>query len=260
MKVIDVSEHNGSINFDKVKASGVEGVIIRAGYGKGNIDKRFINNIKSAIIAGLHIGIYWFSYAYTSEMAKNEADHCLNIIKPYLKNIDLPVFFDWEYDSMMFSKKNGISQNKNTITKMNHLFCESIKAARLSAGFYSNLDYLNNYIDTSKLNGYVFWYAQYNKTCAVKCDMWQYTDKGRVSGILGYTDVNECYINIKPVVTVTETKPVTKTTKKYHTVKKGDTLSAIAKKYKTTVKKILTLNKSIEDPDLIYPGQKVRVK
>lgn len=85
MKVIDISEHNGSINFDKVKASGVEGVIIRAGFGKGNIDKRFINNIKSAITAGLHIGIYWFSYAYTSEMAKKEADYCLNIIKPYLK-------------------------------------------------------------------------------------------------------------------------------------------------------------------------------
>ena len=84
MVVIDVSVHQGKIDFNKVKAAGVEGVVIRAGYGKGNIDKRFIDNIESAIEAGFkYIGVYWFSYAYTTDMARREAQYINDVAGAY---------------------------------------------------------------------------------------------------------------------------------------------------------------------------------
>ena len=244
MKIIDVSEHNGVINFKKVKASGVDGVIIRAGYGRGNVDKRFHSNIKAAIKNGLEVGIYWFSYAYTIAMVTAESKYCIDLIKSY--KITLPVFFDWEYDSMIYAKKNGVTPSKEVITKYNKIFCERIKEAGYVAGYYANLDYCNNYINPSDLSDYKFWYAQYSTNRAKTCDYWQYSDKGRVSGINGNVDMSESYT-------------VAKIAKKYHTVKKGDTLTSIARKYKTTIKKLLSLN-DIENPDIIEIGQKVRVK
>ena len=96
---IDVSEHQGLIDWDKVKAAGIDGVIIRAGYGRGNIDKEFHHNINGAILAGIkNIGIYWFSYAFKEGMGIVEASYCKALLKDYKKNINLPVFFDWEYD------------------------------------------------------------------------------------------------------------------------------------------------------------------
>ena len=84
MKIIDVSVHQGEIDWKKVKASGVRGAVIRAGYGKGNVDKTFIQNIEGAINAELDfIGVYWFSYAYTKEMALKEAIFCNETIEKY---------------------------------------------------------------------------------------------------------------------------------------------------------------------------------
>ena len=90
-KIVDVSYHNGNINFKSMKNDGIAGVIIRAGYGQGNTDKKFKTYIKDAIAAGLPVGIYWFSYAYTASMAKKEAEYCYKLIKSY--KIELPVFF-----------------------------------------------------------------------------------------------------------------------------------------------------------------------
>ena len=90
MKIIDVSEHQGRIDFNKVKASGIEGVIIRAGFGKGNIDERFKENIEGAIEAGFdNLGVYWFSYAFTVEMAKREAQFCNDVIAAYKGELNL---------------------------------------------------------------------------------------------------------------------------------------------------------------------------
>lgn len=84
------TDHNGSVNFSKMKNDGIAGVIIRAGYGQGNTDKKFKSYIEDALDANLPVGIYWFSYAYTASMAKKEAEYCYKLIKNY--KITLPVF------------------------------------------------------------------------------------------------------------------------------------------------------------------------
>lgn len=193
MKVIDVSVHQGVIDWKKVKASGVKGAVIRAGFGKGNIDKKFALNIEGAINAEIElIGVYWFSYAYTVEMAKREADYCHNIIKKYKSVLDLGVYFDWEYDSMDFAKKHGASLNKQKITEMNKAFCERMTKLGYIAGYYLNNDYKKNYIDVAKLKNYRKWYAWYNaKLSEADCYLWQKTSEGRISGVSGTVDMNE---------------------------------------------------------------------
>ena len=208
--MIDVSEWQGSIDFKKVRAAGVKAVIIRCGYGKfdGNLhtDKYFYQNIKNAKAAGLKIGVYFFSYAYTKKMAVEEAKYVLGLLKGY--NLNLPVFFDWEYDSMdkakahmsksAYRKTNWRSQ----ITEMTRSFCSTIRQNGRPAGFYFNLAYLNNYYDLSKLGGYSTWYAYWgtNKPGSnlwthantiktpTRYDLWQFTSAGKIPGIKGTTD------------------------------------------------------------------------
>lgn len=199
MKVIDVSEHNGSINFNKVKADGVEGVVIRAGYGKGNVDKKFTANITGAIKAGLHIGIYWFSYAYDIDMAKREARFCNDIIQPYRVNIDMPVFFDWEYDSMKFAKKNKVTPDKALITAMTKVFCEETELLGYVGGYYLNLDYSKNYYDEAQLTSYKRWFARYTKAEQKDCYLWQSSSSGKVDGINGNVDMDVLWGGLEAV-------------------------------------------------------------
>lgn len=188
-KIIDVSKHNGTIDFKKVKADGIAAVIIRAGYGKNNIDVKFKANIEGAIAAGLPVGIYWFSYAYGEAMAAKEAEYCLAAIKPY--KITLPVFFDWEYDSMTYAKKNGVTPTKSGITAMTKAFCNKVKAAGYKAGYYLNQDYKKNHYNVSQLGDFVEWYARYGASMnTTGAAIWQYSDTGRVSGISGNVDMN----------------------------------------------------------------------
>lgn len=190
MKVIDVSVHQGSINWIKVKAAGIEGVVIRAGYGKGNIDGRFSENLKGAKDAGIeHIGLYWFSYAYTVDMAKREAQYVHDIAKG--EDFDLGVYFDWEYDSMNYARKHGVNAGRKLITDMNKAFCERITELGYIAGYYTNQDYQTNYIDVTQLTAYRKWYAKYVSTSQSGCFMWQYSSTGKVNGINGNVDMNE---------------------------------------------------------------------
>lgn len=192
MKIIDVSVHQGKIDWSKVKADKIGGVIIRAGYGKGNIDGRFKENIEGAIKAGFKtIGVYWFSYAYTVEMAKREAQFCNDAVAPYKDHINLGVYFDWEYDSMSYAKKNGVNPNKDLITNMNLYFCNKIKDLGYKAGYYLNLDYQKNFIDVSRLKEFYKWFARYTSEAQKDCYLWQYSSSGKVSGISGNVDMNE---------------------------------------------------------------------
>lgn len=218
--MIDISEwQGGSIDFKKVKASGVKSVIIRCGYGKFDghfhTDDYFYNNIKKAKAAGLSVGIYYFSYAYTRQQAINEANHCLRLIKGY--KINLPVYFDWEYDSMNKARKHMSSKSfKNTnwrtnITDMTAAFCKTIAQNGYRAGFYFNLDYLNRYYNLSKLKNYSKWYAYWGSNkpgsniwahanglpTPTAYDVWQFTSRGRIPGTSGYID---CDLLLKPSI------------------------------------------------------------
>lgn len=198
--MIDVSEHQGNIDFKKVKASGVKAVIIRAGHNSSNIDKYFYSNIKKAKAAGLKVGIYWFSYAYTRSMAVTEAKFCLRVIRKY--SLNLPVYFDWEYDSMKKANKRGAYPGRNEITNMTYDFCNTITRGGRRAGYYFNLHYLNSYYTPSKLTRFSTWHAYWgtnsyadniwsranSMTAPTKYDVWQFSSRGRIPGISGNVD------------------------------------------------------------------------
>lgn len=208
-KLIDLSHHNGNIDFNKVKASGIEGVILRAGYGT-SIDRKFIEYVTACNKLNIPVGIYWFSYAYSIGMARNEANVCVDVIKPY--KITLPVFFDWEQDSWDTAVRNGVTPTVELITGMNRAFCENIYAAGYKAGFYYNEDYRLRKLDMDALVGYYRWHARYKDSISVECDLWQYSASGSVDGINGRVDmdylVNEALLADQEPVYVT---PVNKT-------------------------------------------------
>lgn len=196
--IIDVSEHNTVTDWRAVKADGVEGVIIRAGYGRGNVDKKFREHITGALAAGLHVGIYWFSYAYSADMAEAEAYYCMNTVSDVVswKDITLPIFWDFEGDSMAFANKCGVDVSRETLVDMAEAFCDALETEGHMPGIYSNLDYEKRYglLSVAERNGYAIWYAQYNYTMDTSIpspDMWQYTSGGQVNGIKGNVDMNK---------------------------------------------------------------------
>lgn len=230
MKVIDVSEFQGKIDFKKVKADGYDGVIIRAGYGKGNADEYFVRNINGAIKAKMHVGIYWFSYAYTEDMARNEARYCDELIQTYKLNIDMPIFFDWEYDSMRYAEKEGASPDRELITAMTKAFCEEITSLGYMAGYYVNHDYYDNYYSPSKLKKYKLWFADYEDEYK-DCYLQQTSSKGEVDGISGSVDTDVLWGKLATVNDKVDKdagkdeKPVNKPSKDIYKI--GETYSII---------------------------------
>ena len=199
VKCIDVSDHQGKISWTKVKKAGVEVAIIRAGYGKNNTDSQWKANIEGAIKAGIkHIGVYWFSYAYTLTMATAEANYCYAHIKPYKDKIDFGVWFDWEYDSMNYAKKMKKPCNKERITAMTKAFCERIRALGMVPGFYYNWDYKKNYYDLSQLP-YLNWYALGKSNGEFKSVAIQQYGTEKVNGIKGKVDANWVFTDVSKV-------------------------------------------------------------
>lgn len=196
--IIDVSEHNTVTDWRAVKADGIEGVIIRAGYGRGNVDKKFREHITGALAAGLHVGIYWFSYAYSADMAEAEAYYCMNTVSDVVswEDITLPIYWDFEGDSMKFANKCGVDVSRETLVDMAEAFCDALESEGHMPGIYSNLDYEKRYglLTTAEQNGWSVWYAQYNynmDSSVPEPDMWQYTSGGQVNGIAGNVDMNK---------------------------------------------------------------------
>lgn len=186
MKVtaIDVSYCQTGVDYNKVKNSGIDAVIIRAGFGKESYqkDSEFETHYKNAKKAGLAIGVYWYSYAYSVAEAKQEAKVCLECIKG--KTLELPVYYDLEESGQT---RLGMSALTNIATA----FCDEIKAGGYRAGVYSNLNWLNNYLDYEKLrNKYSIWLAQWSSSPSKACDIWQNADNGRINGINGNVDTD----------------------------------------------------------------------
>ena len=125
-KGIDVSYSNGEINWAQVKPQ-IDFAILRAGYGRNNIDARFVENARACTEQGIPMGLYWFSYAYTVEMAEKEAEYCLEQAKQY--KIDYPITFDFEYDSVRYANENGVAVTKELAMALTKAFCDKIKAA-----------------------------------------------------------------------------------------------------------------------------------
>jgi LysM repeat protein len=259
---IDVSSHNGVIDWKKVRASGIVGAIIRAGYGKdaSQQDTQFSANIKGAIEAGLKTGVYWFNYCCSVEDAKKEWETCKKIIEPHRGNICF-VASDYEYDSVRyFTSVRGTAPTNEQINNMVNAFLDAVKADGWGTMLYTNNDYRRNVFSKDTLAKWDIWLADYTGDPDIPCAIQQTSSAGRVSGISGNVDMNLCYkvfdVPQKPSVPAA-TAPKTPDASTY-TVKAGDTLSAIAAKFGTTYQELAKLN-GIADPNKIYPGQVLKL-
>lgn len=188
---IDVSEHNGALDWAAIKKAGIGFAIIRDGYGTSHTDNYFKRNIEGAIAQGIPVGIYHFSYALSAAGAKAEAEYVLKLLEPYKDKITLPVFYDFEYDTVDYAKKQGVTLGKEAFNAHTVAFCETIKAAGYKPGTYYNLDYLRRYVDINRVGKYVQWYAQYaSNASAAGWAIWQYSSSYTIPGCSGRFDIN----------------------------------------------------------------------
>ena len=186
----DISKHNGSIDFNKVKAEGYDFVIIRAGYGKSTKDSRFDENIRKALNAGLKVGVYWFIYAKTSNDILGNAKMAIATIGNWKDKITMGVWADYEYDSDKYVGRMLSVQERTAWVKA---FCNYMIDKGYDCGVYANPDYLDNKF--GNLKSYKLWIARYtdnvDKVKDYKPYMWQYTSYGRVNGINGNVDIDK---------------------------------------------------------------------
>lgn len=194
-KGIDVSKHNGTIDWAKVKAAGVQFAMLRAGYGRydNQKDEQFEANYKGATAAGIPVGAYHYSYATTAEQAKQEAEVFLGWIKG--KNLTYPVAFDIE-------DKKQANLGVSVISDIIRAFCETVEAAGYYVVVYANKDWLTNRIDADCKSRYDIWLAQWTSkpTYTGSYGMWQYTSDGAVDGIAGRVDMNIAYKDYPSVI------------------------------------------------------------
>ena len=191
---IDISKHNGNIDWNAVKNSGVQYVILRCGY-RGSAsgvlveDQKFKSNIQGATAAGLKVGIYFFSQAVNEVEAVEEASMTLSLIKNY--RITYPVYIDVESAN---GRADGIS--KAARTSVINAFCQTIRNSGYTPGLYANKNWLTEKINTGALGGCKIWLAQYvaAPTYAGRYEMWQYSSRGSIAGIKGNVDLNISYM------------------------------------------------------------------
>lgn len=295
--LIDVSEHQGKIDWEKVMPH-IDGAILRCGYGgdyEDQDDEQFRRNADECTRLGIPFGVYLYSYAKSIQAAQYEADHVLRLINGY--EMSYPVYLDLE--------ESGTADGA---VERAIVFGDIIEKAGYWCGIYANL-YWWEMILKDGLERFTKWVAQYNSKCeytGANLDIWQYTSKGNVPGISGNVDMNECYRDFPAEILggakVEEVKPapVKKTVAElaqevlagkhgngkarieslgedfdavqdevnrilgveqpeYHTILDRETLSGIAERFNTTVSALVKLN-GIKNPDLIYVNQKIRVK
>ena len=198
-KGIDVSVHNGKLDWDKMKKAGIQFAMIRAGYGQNNIDGQFKRNITECNRVGIPCGVYWFSYALNEGMARQEAQYCLAAVKGY--KLEYPIAFDFEYDSVNYAKKQGVTITKVLASKIAIAFCSEIEKAGYYVLNYANPDYLSNYFNADVPKKFGLWLAAWNNDTNPprECKIWQY-GVGKVSGFSGDFDLNRGYVDFPALI------------------------------------------------------------
>ena len=300
LKGIDVSSHQGNIDWGKVKSQ-IDFAIIRLGYGD-NIERQddsyFVKNVNGCINNNIPFGVYIYSYALNlggSESIQSEIDHAKKMLSKISKK-PFCVYIDMEDDST-------IKLGKTLLTDFALEFCKQITQAGYKAGVYANENWFRNYLNCSTIAsyGYSIWCAKYSDSkpnISSNYDIWQYSSTGRINGINGNVDMNYMYNNIIGNQSTNEktidelakeviagkwgngndrknrltnagynynevqnkvNSLLNSNNKVYYTIKSGDNLSSIAKKYGTSVNQLVQWN-NIKNPNLIYPNQKIRVK
>ena len=272
MKGIDISKYQANLTIAQIKSAGYEFAILRGGYStygiirKKMIDSAFEKFYQQAKTIGFPVGAYWYSTAKT--MAEGEAE-AIFFYKNCLqgKKFEMPIYIDVE-------DKNWQSNDKKGVTDAIIGFCNYLESKNYYVGVYASLSWFNNKIDVSRLKHYTKWVAKWVVSANTKptvsfsaFDMWQYTDNGHIAG--HQVDVDQAYIDFPSVIKkagkngyaketqVSEPKETTNVTR-IHVVKAGETLSAIALKYNTTVDALVKKN-GIKDKNKIYVGERLKI-
>lgn len=196
---IDVSRHQGDIDWEKVAGDGIEYAFIRVGFrgsaeGKLVEDEQFEDNIKGALNNGIKVGVYFYTQATSVEEAKEEAKFLLDLIKPY--KITYPVVLDLE-EVEGKSRTDGMTQQDFTDTSL--AFLEAVKDAGYTPMIYGNLKTFFIMLDLEQIQEYDKWFAYYQAPVyfPYEFSVWQYTSSGTVDGIKGNVDLNVCMKDYK---------------------------------------------------------------
>ena len=194
---IDVSEHQGRIDWDAAASDGIEFAILRAGYrgygeaGTMRRDLYFMDNMSGVLKNGIDAGVYFFSQATTAEEAEEEAAFLLEILTDYgPEKITLPVYYDWEDIGIDAARTDGV--HGDIITECAEAFCARIREAGYTPGIYA-YRYLGYFsYDLSRLTDCSFWIAAINTypDFYYAHELWQYSANGQVSGITGPVDLD----------------------------------------------------------------------
>ena len=193
---VDVSAHQGEINWEKAAADGIQFAMIRLGYrgyteGEIGLDPYFLRNIEGAQAAGLDVGVYFFSQAITKDEAVEEAKFVLNWIEGY--ELDYPIFFDWE-DIEAEARTDGM--DSVTLTACAVAFCKRVEMNGYRAGVYFNQRFGYEEFDLRELQDYELWLAEYalSPSFPYHFDVWQYANDGMLSGVDGPVDLNLAFV------------------------------------------------------------------
>ncbi len=199
LKLIDVSTHQGKINWEEAKKH-IDGAIIRCGYGRDIIsqdDRRYVENVEACIKHNIPFGVYLYSYAKDLDGAKSEAKHVLRLLEPYKNDLSYPVYYDLEE-----------AGTENGAVERALVFGEIIEAEGYWCGIYANQYWWRTYLKDG-LDRYTKWVAKYsdNKPSGISgtYDIWQYSSKGTVPGIEGNVDMNICYRDFPSAIRKTDT-------------------------------------------------------
>lgn len=261
-------------------------------------DNRFKTNISGAIKAGLKVGVYFVTQAITDVEAKSEAKYTLDLIKGYKIDLPVFIDSEnGDPHGKGRADHNKLSRGKRSIILKT--FCQEIEKAGYKSGIYASQSWFIDDLDFATLKNFYIWVAKYSSQApTIYYNAWQYTSTGKVNGISGNVDLSNFLglntnsstpkrkkdaeiadevlagkwgnaderkkrlkaagydYNVIQALVNAKLKP---NTEKFYTVKAGDTLSSIAKKYNTTVAKLTSLNK-LKNPNKIYVGQKIKIK
>lgn len=195
---IDVSMHQGEIDFAKVKNAGVKFVIIRCNNWddvKNCVvkDPYFEQNYKNAKAAGLDVGAYYYTWNTTAGGAIDDAALCMKYLSG--KKFEYPIYFDLEW-------QKAFAKGTATCDAMVRAFCGRLEDNGYFAGMYISRIPLQTYISPDVASSYSLWIAEYGAKCNYGglFGMWQYSDKGRISGISGDVDLDECYVDYPTLI------------------------------------------------------------
>lgn len=250
---IDVSEHNGAIDWQGVKGDKVKFAMLRMGFGSdipSQDDAQFERNVRECERLGIPWGATLYDYALNEKEVKSQIAHARRLLKG--KNPQYPVAFDME-DADHYKERHGMPSDKFLVDN-SYQWLDALEGDGFYVTLYADKYWLDTKLKSSKLDRFDKWVAQWGKKCTYdgSHQMWQYSNRGRVRGIRGLVDMDISYTNFNfDVDHLRHHVP--------YVIQSGDTLTGIAKKYKTTIKYLIKLNPQIHDADEIYAGTRILV-